>query len=68
MKRSQAPLRKSVDLDDDVAELLREAVRVEGRSRNVVINDAIRRAFGAGVPTDKDLQVAVPTQNSKPEK
>jgi hypothetical protein len=68
MKTLQAPVRKTVDLDDDVVQLLREAVRVEGRSRNAVINDAIRRAFGAGVPTGQDLQGAVSPQNNKPDR
>jgi hypothetical protein len=68
VKSSQAPIRKTIDLDDDVVEILREAVCVEGRSRNAVINDAFRRVFGAGPRTGHGLQHAVPTQNNKLER
>ena len=37
-------MRKTVDLDDDVNEMLREEVRRTGKTLSAVFNDAIRRA------------------------
>jgi metal-responsive CopG/Arc/MetJ family transcriptional regulator len=68
MKSAQAPLRKTVDLDDDVVERLREAVRVEGRSRNAVLNDAIRRTFAADQTPGRELRGAVPTKDDNPKR
>lgn len=35
--------RKTVDLDDDVNEMLREEMRLTGKTLSAVFNDAIRR-------------------------
>ena len=47
-------MRKTVTLDDDLNQLIREEMRMSGRTFKQVVNDALRRGFAASEELSKE--------------